>query len=443
MGWAFRPDWTRLPTVGALVVVACLRSSAALAQTPTPTPTPTPIPGGENPSAASADDARVRAEVERQMKLAEANRWGAGLNRNGGGAFLRSPDGKIYFRLYGYAQPLFTLTDSTNGQAFGTTDFRIRRARLDFSVDYDDIWKLFLEIDAQASGGGTSLVEGYGQASYVRGRHFVRFGKFITPFSAENLRSSRALDTIERFIALNTMFGLPGLDVQFGPMLWGYADAGKKVSYFVGVFDGNASAASTTVNGQGGNARDNNKQKEFQTRLNFQPWKELAIGVGFDYDQELDQTLQISSYSGARFLAVPVRGKRRGFDADLHWKKDAFSFDSEWLRVAFPDNPSNAHRDVQLDGGYAQVAYWVSGGEARGLQGLLRGEYARLQGAAVSALNGQTIVAATAGVNLWFNGWTRLQVNAIEEHVDGNGNGGYTGGAKWRATLLTELQVKF
>src|ERR1700674_203725 len=97
----FRPAWTRLPAVGALVVVASLRASAALAQTPAPTPTPTPIPGGENPSPASADDSRVRAEVERQMKLAEANRWTAGLNRNGGGAFLRSPDGKTYFRLYG------------------------------------------------------------------------------------------------------------------------------------------------------------------------------------------------------------------------------------------------------------------------------------------------------------------------------------------------------
>ena len=73
MGWTFRPAWMRLPAVGVLVVAACLRASAALAQTPAPTPTPTPVPGGENPSPASPDDSRVRAEVERQMKLAEAN----------------------------------------------------------------------------------------------------------------------------------------------------------------------------------------------------------------------------------------------------------------------------------------------------------------------------------------------------------------------------------
>ncbi|MCA1580399.1 MAG: OprO/OprP family phosphate-selective porin [Acidobacteria bacterium] len=421
-------------------------SAAALslrAQTPPPTPTPTPAPGGENPSPAAPDDAKMRAEVERQMKLMEAKRWIVGLSPNGGGAYIKSPDGKVYFRLYGYAQPIFTLTDASNAQAFGTTDFRIRRARLDFSVDYDDIWKLFLEIDGQASGGGTGLVEGYVQSSYVKGRHYLRFGKYISPFSTENLRSSRALDTVERFIAVNTMFGLPGLDVQFGPMAWGYVDAGHKLTYYAGVFNGNASAAVSTVNGYGGNARDNNKQKEFQTRLNFQPVKELTIGGAFDYDQELDQNLQLTSYSGAKLIAVTVRGKRRGYDADLHWKKEKCSFDAEWLHVDFPDNPNNAHRDVKLHGGYAQAGYWVTGSEAKGVQGILRGEYAELEGAAVETVRGRTITAVTAGANIWFNGWTRLQIDAIEEHVNGNGNGAYTGGSKWRPTLLTELQVKF
>ncbi|MDQ6893883.1 MAG: OprO/OprP family phosphate-selective porin [Acidobacteriota bacterium] len=430
---------TLLTLVGAAALL--LASAAGVAQTPTPTP----APSGENPSPESPNESRIRSEVERQMKEMEARRWTVGLNPNGGGAFIKSPDGKAYFRLYGYAQPIFTLTDATNGQAYGTTDFRIRRARLDFSVDYGDIWKLFIEIDGQASGGGTGLVEGYVQASYIKGRHYLRFGKFISPFSSENLRSSRALDTVERYIALNTMFGLPALDVQFGPMLWGYADAAHKLTYYAGVFNGNASAATTTVNGYGGNARDNNKQKEVQTRVNYQPIKEVTIGVAFDYSQELDQNLQISSYSGAKFIAVPVRGKRRGWDADLHWKKDKCSFDAEWLHVDFPDNPNNAHKDVKLLGGYAQMGYWIFGSEAKGkgFQGLVRAEYAQLKGPAVDAIQGRTMAAITAGTNIWFNGWTRLQIDAIGEHVNGNGNGAYTGGSKWRPTLLTELQVKF
>ncbi len=302
-------------SAAVFLAAATLLAQASPSPSPSPKPSPTPAPAGENPSpgSPSADDRRVRAEVERQMKAAEAKRWKAGVNPNGGGAFLQSPDGKVLFRLYGYAQPIFTWTDSSNGQSFGTTDFRIRRARLDFAADYDDVWKLFIEIDGQASGGGTGLVEAYVQAAYVRGRHYVRFGKFISPFSTENLRSSRALDTVERYIALNSMFGLPALDVQFGPMLWGYADSAHRLTYYAGVFNGNASAATTTVNGYGGNARDNNKQKEVQTRLNFQPVKELTVGAAFDYSQELDQNLQISSYSGAKFISAPVRGKRRGF----------------------------------------------------------------------------------------------------------------------------------
>ncbi len=47
----------------------------------------------------------------------------------------------------------------------------------------------------------------------------LRLGKFTTPFSFENFRSSRAIDTIERYIALNAMFSVPALDVQTGGML--------------------------------------------------------------------------------------------------------------------------------------------------------------------------------------------------------------------------------
>jgi phosphate-selective porin len=388
-------------------------------------------------------EALIRAEVAKQVKQLQAEDWDVGLNPKGGGAFIRSPDAKTYFRLYGYAQPLFTLTDQGNRLAFKSTDFRIRRARLDFMVDYDDIWKLFIEIDAQASGGGTSLIEGFGQAAYVKGQHYIRFGKYITPFSTENLRSSRALDTIERYIALNSLFGLPGLDVQFGAMLFGNLDPDKRLTYYVGAFNGNASAATNTVNGQGGNARDNNSTKDLQARVDYQLTKELRIGAAVDFDKELDQILQISSLTGARLVAVPVRGKRRGVNVDAHWKRDRASFDAEFLGFDFPDNPNNAGQEVELTGGYAQYGYWLSGSEAKGVQALVRGEFAELEGDAVDAIDGDRIVALTLGANIWFNGATRLQINAIGEYVNGNGNGAFSGGSRLRPTLLTELQVKF
>src|ERR1700709_2284858 len=195
-----------------------------------------PPPQQPEGDAAQIQD-RVKAEVERQLKEREAQHWTAGINPQGGGVFVKSPDGQALFRLYGYAQPTFTYTARDNGLAFGETDFRVRRARLDFAADYEERYKLFVEVDA-APADGTALVEAYVQAAYVKDRQYLRFGKFITPFSTENLRSSRALDTVERYLALNAAFTLPALDVQFGPMLWGYLDPGKKVTYYAGVGKG-------------------------------------------------------------------------------------------------------------------------------------------------------------------------------------------------------------
>ena len=229
----------------------------------------------------------------------------------GGGVFVKSPDGQALFRLYGYAQPTFTYTDEDNGLAFEQTDFRVRRARLDFAADYQERYKLFVELDG-APADGTALVEAYVQAAYVKDRHYLRFGKFITPFSTENLRSSRALDTVERYLALNAAFSLPALDVQFGPMLWGYLDRGKKVSYYLGVWNGNSSAGAAVVSGQRGNARDNNGDKEVQGRLNVKWSDALTTGAAFDSDREEEQTLTLASYSGGRFIGLTVRGQRRG-----------------------------------------------------------------------------------------------------------------------------------
>jgi Phosphate-selective porin O and P len=379
---------------------------------------------------------KIKEEVERQLKEKQAERWTAGLNPNGGGLFVKSPDGKTLFRLYGYAQPQFTYTDEDNGLSFEETDFRVRRARIDFTVDYDDRYKLFLEYDGAPSD-GTALVEAWGQAAYVRGRHYLRFGKFITPFSTENLRSSRALDTVERYIALNAIFGLPALDVQFGPMLWGYLDPGKKVSYYVGLWNGNASAGAGVLNGQRGNARDNNGDKDVQGRVNVKWSEALTTGAAFDLDHEEDQTLTLPSYSGGRFLSVPVKGDRQGWNLDAHWKQGKLSLDTEWLTFDFEDS------EAELTGGYVQAAYWARGSENGGVQPVLRVEIAELSGNAVRTLDGERIEAVTVGANVWFNGWTRWQINAIGERFDGRGNGSFKAGAGWRPTVLSQLQIKF
>lgn len=367
----------------------------------------------------------------------EQEEWTTGLNPQGGGLFVKSPDGKTLFRLYGYAQPTATYTDEDNGTSFEEADFRVRRARIDFTVDYDDRYKLFLEYDG-APADGTALVEAWAQAAYVRGRHYLRFGKFITPFSTENLRSSRAMDTVERYLALNAMFGLPALDVQFGPMLWGHLDEKKRVTYYVGAWNGNAAANAAVVSGQRGNARDNNGDKEVQGRLNVQWTPELTTGAAFDLSREEAQTLTLPSYSGGRFLAVPVQGDRRGVNLDAHWKRGRLSLDTEWLGFEFED------ANAEMRGGYVQAAWWARGSEAEGgFQPLIRAEIAELDGAAVQALDGSRIEAVTLGVNIWPEGRVRWQANLIGEHFDGRGNGSFLAGSGWRPTALAQLQIKF
>lgn len=394
----------------------------------------------ESPPPSVEDEAirkKVEEEVERQLKEREAERWRAGINPQGGGVFVESPDGKALFRLYGYAQPTFTYTDEDNGATFEETDFRVRRARIDLSADYDDRYKLFLEFDGAPSD-GTALVEAWVQAGYVKDRHFLRAGKFITPFSTENTRSSRSLDTVERYLALNAMFSLPALDVQFGPMLWGYLDKGQRFTYFAGVWNGNASAGAGVVSGQRGNARDNNGDKEIQGRLNARWTDALTTGVAFDLDKEEAQTLTLASYSGARFIAIPVLGDRRGVNLDAHWKRGRLSLDSEWLSFDFEDS------DAELAGGYVQAAFWARGSEAAGgVQPVLRAEVAELSGGALADIDGERVVAVTLGANVWWNGWTRWQINVIGEDFDGRGNGSFRSGSGWRPTILNQLQVKF
>ncbi|HSK76261.1 MAG TPA: porin [Thermoanaerobaculia bacterium] len=411
--------------VASCLALLCAAGLAAQEEAPPPSPEEEAI------------GKKVKEEVERQLKEREAQRWTAGINPQGGGVFVKSPDGKALFRLYGYAQPTFTYTDEDNGATFEETDFRVRRARIDLSADYDDRYKLFLEFDGAPSD-GTALVEAWAQAAYVKDRHYLRAGKFITPFSTENTRSSRALDTVERFLALNAMFSLPALDVQFGPMLWGHLDKGKRFTYFAGVWNGNASAGAGVVSGQRGNARDNNGDKEIQGRLNAQWTDALTTGIAFDIDTEEAQTLTLASYSGARFIALPVSGDRRGVDLDAHWKRGRLSLDSEWLSFDFEDS------GAELAGGYVQAAFWARGSEAAGgVQPVLRAEVAELSGDALAGIDGERIVAVTLGANVWFNGRTRWQVNVIGEDFDGRGNGSFRKGSGWRPTVLNQFQVKF
>jgi hypothetical protein len=131
-------------------------------------------------------------------------------------------------------------------------------------------------------------------------------------------------------------------------------------------------------------------------------------------------------------------GDRRGVNLDAHWKRGRFSLDAEWLSFDFEDS------EAGLAGGYVQAAFWARGSEAAGgVQPVLRAEVAELSGDALSGIDGERVVAVTLGANVWWNGWTRWQINVIGEDFDGQGNGSFRSGSGWRPTILNQLQVKF
>jgi hypothetical protein len=66
----------------------------------------------------------VASKLETRFEEELAKQWKVGINPNGGGFFLKSPDDNFRLRLFGYAQAQGTLTDGANGFAFENYDTR-------------------------------------------------------------------------------------------------------------------------------------------------------------------------------------------------------------------------------------------------------------------------------------------------------------------------------
>ena len=348
--------------------------------------------------------------------------WTFGVRPNGGGFFLTSPDGKYDFRLLGYAQAVGTVANGDFLNSFGSGDVRVRRARVGWAMTFDRKYELFIEYDGVPQTG--NLVEARLNARLLGDELQLRAGKFVVPFSEEGWRSSRNYDTVERFIVLNSLYALPSLDTQIGVMLHGQLLADNKLTWYAGVWNGNASAAE--------NNRDNNGDKELQAKVTYRFTPTFRAGLGVDHTTEETQTLRLNSLTGTRFAATDVRGTRSGIDADFLYEKARLSVRGEAMTVDFSGS------DVALRGGFLQAAYFVRGNHDGGMQPLIRIETARM-----NARNGDsTIDALTLGVNWYLSNHVRLQVNGITENFRGVG-GLSVRGDGLKPSLLTELQLRF
>lgn len=351
----------------------------------------------------------------------------------GRGFFIEGEDASL--RVLSYIQALGAVQDGGLGRADGNGDFSVRRARLDFLVELYDDFQFFIEFDG---GPGTANV-GDSDFAFVEGRLNweilgddlqLRTGKFTTQFSTENARSSRSIDTIERFIALNSMFLLPALDVQFGTLVHGKLGDENEFSYSVGVYNGNGRAND--------NLSDDNNSKEVQAKIGYQFTDNLHANIAFDYTNEELQTLSLADLGFNRYVSVQVEGERIGVGGDVFWNDGPYSFRSEMLASRF-DTPSGD--EAYLYGGFVQPAYFLYGDGNEGLQGLLRAEFAHLD--ADTGENGDTIYAATLGANWFLNPSVRWQFNAIAHYFDGASTIQGFDDDRIVPMLLTEMQFKF
>jgi phosphate-selective porin len=368
-----------------------------------------------------------------RVGAAKLSEWTLDYNEGGGGLELKSPSGDFRFRQLGYLQFRAGVLHSDFKGPEQQGDFGVRRARLDWIIDINKKYQLLLEGD-MADGGGTNasdfdfVVGRISGPSFWGGTWYV--GKFITPFSTENNRSSRSLDMIERYLALNSMFLLPALDVQYGGMI--KQPLSQDLTLYTGVFNGNGRAAD--------NLADNNGSKEFQVKLRNDLTENFTWSIAFDRSHEQSQTLSLEGYSFTNYSSVSVQGTRRIYGGSFDYTSNSFSLRGEGLYASFPD------ANATLQGGYLQPAYFQYGNRNGGLQYLLRLDLATIEDDD-NSIPGDTIRAVTFGMNWYINGNLRLKVNAVGEEYSGPRNNvtelSGVQGEGFKPYLLSELQFKF
>jgi hypothetical protein len=474
-------QWTRHQSWGTGFVVALWVSGPVLAaDTPTPEgdsfwntavpvakPTPEkksapPVEKTKSPEPPKEINPRVSTETqdrldalekrvtelsqmaETAIKTSSSSGWTTGV-KEGAGFFWASPDKAWIMKMMGFFQFDHRWTDAQGAnQRAGSNkpvsnEFLIRRARLDFVATVNSKTELFMELEtgvgtANAAASDFGLI--IGQVTHTFATPFqVRLGKMLSPFSNENgLRSSRALDTAERYAAVNTLVGLPAIEAQTGAMVLGQWAKGR-YGYYLGAYNGNGTAVA--------NYKENNSQKNIVSRLNWKPWAAgtgamaaTAFGVAADWDRELTQTLTLKTLGGTSLSSLTENGDRLGFSADLvvpitKWVE----IRGEGLHVRFGDNRS------KLYGGFGQVMVnaWKTSRGA-GFSPLIRAESAVISDPQTESISRVNIL--TIGWNATLNKNVTWQMNYLPTSFRHQGTGQIAPVGHYDE-LINRIQVKF
>jgi len=323
--------------------------------------------------------------------------------RPGHGIRIASSDNQWSLRTLGYIQSTFTyLPEQQNGVV--SNEFFIRRARLDIIFDYLDKYQVFFELDGR--GNRTELVLAQVEFEYAR-NHSILAGKFITPFSPENNRSSRELSTVERYSALNSLFLLPTLDTQYGIMISGTPGS---YEYYLSVTNGNGKASD--------NIRENNNAKDIQARVVREFSSAVQAGLAFHYSREQIQTLSLYSHTFHPFNSARISGGRIGWLLDFEYQRAAVFVRGEGYQYRY-QNPLSPQQQVRyFRGGYGEVGYFLFGDRTEGFQLIGRYEQAAYIRVHASLRGPRFLHSFILGHNWYKDGIFRLQTNFVYDVAD-------------------------
>jgi phosphate-selective porin OprO/OprP len=246
---------------------------------------------------------------------------------------------------------------------FGSANdrFYLRRARLNAQGRFLEEFEFRLEAEfggslAEASSLRAQMTDGYIQWNRYTAAN-VRLGQFKSPFGFEQLYSDPRLVLIERSLVNDRLTSGRQIGVQVGGDLFE-----KKVTYAIGVFNGN---------GVNTSANDNDELATFG-RLSFQAYRGAALGadttlaIGFSALSSEDAAVSIG---GLGFDSTPATADRdnlfagerygRGYDLQLKVPARGFELWAEWLEVHFEPVNARPLREVDAEGYYLQASYYV------------------------------------------------------------------------------------
>lgn len=328
----------------------------------------------------------------------------AGLSYKPGGGMKMTVGDSASLRLLGYVQTTYNF--QANELKNGTeNEFFVRRGRLDFIFDFKDKYQVFFEFDGRGTA-RTEMVLAQVDVRYAD-NHSVQVGKFITPFSPENFRSSRGLSTVERYSALNSMFLIPALDTQYGFMLHGNFES---TGYFFSVTNGNGKAS--------GNIVENNNAKDIQFRLQNKFSSTLQVGGSLNYSEERAQQLKLADHNFNSFNSAEVSGSRLGGLGFVEFIKKQWLIRGEGFYYNFFESLSASSQIKGFGGGYAELGYFINGNTINGLQLVSRYEHAQYFQPVSGFSGSKTLRTFLVGNNWYMDGVFRLQVNLIYERAD-------------------------